>query len=106
MLMKDFVVRPNLPNARWRDTQSNHLMVHHNIGALCSGIAQANRVFDVQTTDHEHVVGRHVGAAIEAVERIFQSGGSQAEFQRLKGVFTLLRHGKTPDAGDDLRDLD
>ena len=44
MLMKDFVVRPNLPNARWRDTQSNHLMVHHNIGALCAGVALAMRL--------------------------------------------------------------
>jgi hypothetical protein len=106
MVMSDFVVRPNMPNARWRDNQSNHLMVHHNIGALCHGVAQANRVFDVQATNHDHQVGRHVGAAIEAIERIFESGGSDAVFQRLKGVFTLLRHGKKPDAGDELRDLD
>lgn len=106
MLMRDFVVRPNIPNARWRDTQSNHLMVHHNIGALCAAVALANRVFDVQTVNHQHKVGRHVGAAIQAIERIFESGGSQAEFQRLKGVFTLLRHGKIADPGDDLRDHD
>lgn len=106
MVMRDFVVRPNKPNARWRDTLSNQLMIHHNIGALCQGVAQANRVFDVQTTNHDHQVGRHVGAAIEAIERIFESGGSDAVFQQLKGVFTLLRHGKTPDAGDDLRDHD
>jgi hypothetical protein len=106
MVMSDFVVDRSQPNTRWRDTQSCHLMVHHNIGALCSGVAQANRVFDVQATNHDHQVGRHVGAAIEAIERIFESGGSQAEFQKLKGVFTLLRHGQTPDAGDDLRDHD
>lgn len=106
MLMTDFVVRPNKPDARWRDTQSNHLMVHHNIGALCAGVALANRVFDVQSTNHDHQVGRHVGAAIEAIERIFESGGSRAVLQKLTGVFTLLRHGKTPDAGDDLRDLE
>lgn len=106
MLMTDFVVRPNKPNARYRDTLSNHMMVHHNIGSLCAGIALANRVFDVQIATHQHEVGRQVGAAIEAVDRIFASGGSQAIFQQLKGVFTLLRHGKKIDAGDDLRDLD
>jgi hypothetical protein len=106
MLMKDFVVRPNLPNARWRDTQSNNLMIHHNIGALCAGIVQANRVFDIQNVNHEHQIGRHVGAAIQAVEDIFASGGSEVVFNKLKGVFTLLRHGKAPDAGDDLRDLE
>lgn len=106
MMMKDFVVRPNKPNARYRDTLSNHLMVHHNIGSLCSGIALANRVFDMQIVNHRHEIGRQVGAAIEAVERIFESGGNQAVFQKLKGAFTLLRHGKKLDAGDDLRDLD
>ena len=106
MLMKDFVVRPNKPNARYRDTLSNHMMVHHNIGSLCAGIALANRVFDVQIVNRRHEIGRQVGAAIEAVDRIFESGGSQAVFHKLKGVFTLLRHGKKIDAGDDLRDLD
>lgn len=106
MLMRDFVVRPNKPNARYRDTQSNHLMVHHNIGSLCAGVALANRVFDLQSVTHNYEIGRHVGAAIEAVDHIFQTGGSHAVFQKLKGVFTLLRHGKMVDAGDDLRDLD
>jgi hypothetical protein len=107
MVMKDFVVRPNKPNARWRDTQSNHMMVHHNIGALCAGVALANRVFDVQIVNHEHKIGENVGAAIQAVEQIFASGGSQVVFQKLKSAFALLRHGKPPaEADDDLRDLE
>lgn len=107
MLMQDFVVRPNLPNARWRDTQSNHLMVHHNIGALCAGVALANRVFDVQIANHQHEIGKNVGLAIQAVEEIFASGGSQVVFNKLKGAFSLLRHGKPEaEADDDLRDLE
>lgn len=107
MLMQDFVVRPNLPNARWRDTQSNHLMVHHNIGALCAGVALANRVFDVQIANHQHEIGKNVGLAIQAVEEIFASGGSQVVFNKLKSNFSQLRHGKPEaEADDDLRDLE
>ena len=80
-------------NGSYQDQQSNHYIAHHNLAALCWGIALANRIFDAESLDRNHTVGMRVGAAVEAIDRVFQSkslielAGYQAIFARLKNGY-------------------
>ena len=74
------------------DTLSNHLIVHHNLSALCWAIALANRVFDVERMSRAHTIVPHVGAGVEAIETVIKSG-SEYQLSRFQATFANLRHG-------------
>ena len=95
MRMRDFCV--NTQNSSYRDRQSNHYLAHHNLAALCWGIALANRVFDAESLNRNHTIGRDVGAAVEAIDRVFKAR-STVLLAAYQSVFARLRHGFTPTA--------
>ena len=77
--------------------QCNHYIAHHNLAALCWGIALANRVFDAESLNRNHTIGRNVGAAVEAIDRVFKAR-STVRLAAYQSVFARLRHGFTPTA--------
>jgi len=93
MVMDDFCVPKSQRSRRYRDVVSNHLLAHHNLYALCWGIAQANRVFDAENVTHEHTIAEPVGFAAEAIEEIV-STRSLTLLDRRQFVFEGLRHGR------------
>ena len=94
------VPRPVTANTS-HDTLSNHMLAHHNLAALCYGIALTNRVFDAENLHHKHTIGRLVGAAVEAIGNVLQEGTMSA-VSKYKRPFLHLRHG-TLDSGEDER---
>ena len=77
--------------------QCIHYLAHHNLAALCWGIALANRVFDAESLNRNHTIGRNVGAAVEAIDRVFKAR-STVRLAAYQSVFARLRHGFTPTA--------
>lgn len=102
MKLADFCVQTKVTATSNHDTLSNHLLAHHNLSALCWGVALANRVFDAESLDHDHTVAPHVGAGVDAIEKVLASG-SEYELRRYQNTFGRLRHGKSADSGDDQR---
>ena len=103
MTLADVCVKNSLLAGRTYDTQANHCVAHHNLAALCWGIALANRVFDAESLDHNHTIGRAEGAVVELIDRVFASG-SMDELDSYEISFAKLRHGKidvrwTPEPG-------
>ena len=92
MTLGDFCVPKTKLSKRYRDTQSNHLLAHHNLAALCWGIALANRVFDAETVDHNHTIAFSVGLASEAIEEVIRKQ-SMTELYKCASIFGALRHG-------------
>jgi hypothetical protein len=105
MVMGDFCVPPGPNGQRYRDTQSNHYFAYHNVSALTWSIATANRVFDAENINHEHTIAKPVGAAVEAIENIFASGGSRQVLNKYHVTFNNLRHGSAPILADEDRDF-
>ena len=105
MTMGDICVRnTSFANTR-RDQQSNHYLNHHNLAALCYGVALANRVFDSEGVTKKHTIAEHVGKAVAAIEATIASGSLET-LEKNKGLFAKLRHGSSEqpeDEGD--RDL-
>ena len=56
MVLGDFCVPKPPKSSRYRDTQSNHYLAHHNLGALCDGIALVNRLFNCDIVAGEYSV--------------------------------------------------
>ena len=102
MVMGDFCVSGHRHTRHYRDLLSETLAAHHNLGALCWGIATANRVFDAECLNHDHTIALPVGAAAEAIEKVIASGSMQT-LSSFAGTFANLRHGKLPDSGDEDR---
>ncbi len=103
MTLGDFCVASPGAAKRYRDTQSNHYMAHHNLAALCFGIALANRVFDGENVDHNHTIATATGAGVEAINQVIKAQ-TMDELDRYKKTFEALRHGSiTFDSGDDER---
>lgn len=103
MIMGDFCVPGQRHTRRYRDQLSETLAAYHNLGALCWGIATANRVFDAECLNHDHTVALPVGAAAEAINKVIAAGSMQT-LSSFAGTFAALRHGKLPDSGDEERD--
>ena len=97
MVMGDFCVPTK--NGSYRDQQSNHYLAHHNLAALCWGIALANRVFDAEGLNGLHTIGRAEGAAVEAIDRIFKSR-SLVTLASYQSTFARLRCGFKPTGGE------
>ena len=102
MILGDLCVKKAPTLNSNRDTQSNHYLAHHNLSALCGGIALANRVFDGESLDHNHTIAKLVGEAVELIDRVF-SNCSMATLDRYQRTFAKLRHGKFPDSGEEER---
>jgi hypothetical protein len=102
MVMGDFCVPGHRHTRHYRDQLSETYAAHHNLGALCWGIATANRVFDAECLNHDHTIALPVGAAAEAIEKVIASGSMQT-LSSFAGTFANLRHGKLPDSGDEDR---
>jgi len=103
MTLGDFCVKRPLGAKTNHDTQSNHYLAHHNLAALCWGIALANRVFDSESVNHNHTISHPVGAAVEAIDRVFATG-TMTGLAKYKLTFEQLRHGIAPDSGDEERE--
>lgn len=103
MTMADVLVAAQNGSGAVADALGNTLINHHNIGALCWGIAAANRVFDVQCFNHQHSVGKPIGAAAEAIELIIRQGSMQG-LQKYSGTFKQVTSLRVLGAGDDERE--
>lgn len=105
MVMGDFCVPTPPTNSSYRDVQSYHYLAHHNLAALCWGVALANRVFDAEVITRQHTVATSVGAAVEAIEKVIASG-SMGTLQAHQATFSRLRHGLVYDIANDPGDED
>lgn len=102
MTMGDVLVASQNANGVALDALGQALINHHNIGALCWGIAAANRVFDVQCFNHMHSVGKPIGAAAEAIDLIIERGSMQG-LQKYSGTFKQVTSLQVLGTGDDER---
>ena len=111
MTLGDFCVKKPPTAKSNHDTQSNHFFAHHNLAALCWGIALANRVFDSESVNHKHTIAHPVGAAVEAIDKVFASGSMTTlgkykfTFEQLRHGIAQVRHGIATDSGDEERDF-
>jgi hypothetical protein len=104
MKLGDFCVPKTARSKRYRDTLSNHLLAHHNLAALCWGIALANRVFDAENIDHNHTIAQPVGLAAAAIDVVMQKQ-SMTELTRCLPIFRALRHGEFDWDSEEERDF-
>lgn len=105
MVMGDFCVPTPPTHSGYRDVQSYHYLAHHNLAALCWGVAMANRVFDAEAITRQHTIATSVGAAVEAIEKVIGSGSMQT-LQAHQTTFSRLRHGLVYDIANDAGDED
>lgn len=99
----DFCVQRPAASNSYHDQVSHLLLAHHNLSALCAGINLANRVFDGTSITGKHVIAQHVGAAVEAIDRVLESG-DPAMIGRYRATFKTLRHTDAYDTGDEHRE--
>jgi hypothetical protein len=102
MLMGDFCVQRKPKNSRYRDGLSNVFQFHHNLAALCFGVALANKVFDAEGITGQHTVALPAAGAVEAIERVIKAG-TMAELNRYYPVWAALNHKIALNTGDDDR---
>jgi len=81
------------------------MLAHHNLAALCWGIALANRVFDAETIDHNHTIGFAVGLASEAIDLVIRTK-SMNELFKCRSIFGALRHGQYDYDSEEERDFE
>ena len=91
MVLGDFCVPRPPKSTMFRDTQSNHYLAHHNLAALCSGIALANRVFDCEIINGSHTIASAVGEAVEAIGTVIASG-QMSTLEQHRRCFAGVRH--------------
>lgn len=103
MVMGDFCVPAPPTASSYRDLQSYHYLAHHNLAALCAGIALANRVFDAETVTRQHTIATAVGAGVEAIAKVIASGSLQT-LQSFSATFSRLRHKLVYDPANDTGD--
>lgn len=104
IVMGDMCVRKGVGARSNYDTAANHLLVHHNLAALCWGIALANRIFDAEGLNRHHTIAPHVGAAVEAIDEILRVK-SNAKLNAHQNTLSLLKHTNPPTSADDERDV-
>lgn len=105
--LRDICVIDKGQSGYYRDDLSYDLIAHHNLTAVCSGVALANRVMDAQRTDGVPMMALKLDLAIGAVEEVFKSGGSRDLLAAHSHVFNALsgsaldNANETPDPVDD-----
>ena len=104
MTLGDFCVPLQGGRTRHWDDLSNIYHAHHNLAALCFGIALANRVFDGENVSQMHTVAPHVGTAVQAIAEVIRAG-TDAALQKFARTFARLKHNAAAinDTGDDER---
>lgn len=102
----DFCVPMASGRTRHRDDLSDAYHAHHNLAALCFGIALANRVFDGENVSQVHTVAPHVGGAVQAIEQVIREG-TMSTLNGFTNTFRRLRHNAAviADTGDDDRNF-
>lgn len=84
----------------YRDQQSNFYLANHNLAVLCSAMANANRIFDCTSVDHQHPIAVPVGAAVEAIEKCIACM-EVGKVDDYRNVFAALRKEMTSNPEDD-----
>lgn len=109
MKVSDICVdRPVYTNG-YHDALSYLLLAHHNLSALCWGIALANRIFDAEGIGAAHTIGISVGGAIESIDRVIEKA-SIVELRKRSSTLGRLKHSKeyeadnNYDTGEDQRE--
>lgn len=103
--MADMIVPCGHRNTTQRDALGNHLLALQNLRALCFAIFSANRIFDVELITGRHTVGKRVGKAAAAIDRVMQ----RPTLQRLAdhvSWFDGVRKEYDPATSDADRDFD
>jgi len=100
--MRDICVTTK--NSSYHDLQSNHYIAHHNLGAFCWAVALVNRIFNAECLDRNHTVGQRIGAAAEAIDRIFASK-SLVQLSAYQEIFARLDDGFKPTSGIEERNI-
>ena len=105
LVMGDVCVSKAINRKSFLDTQSNIYLAHHNLSALCYGVAAANRAFDAANLSGSHSIAGLVGQAVGAIDEIMRTSDLSV-LDSYRPLFEQLRHGKAPArADDDQRDL-
>ena len=104
MTLGDIVFKEENDGKSHRDTQSSHLLAHHNLAALCYAVSVANRVYDSESIQHRHTIALAAGDAVSAIEKVFSSG-LMTTLEKTQATFRRLRHGTEPKADDEERAL-
>lgn len=104
LVMGDMCIKKPVGPGSKRDTISNHFLTHHNLGALCWGIALANRIFDAEGLNRQHTISPHVGAAVEAIDEILRAK-SDSKLRAYEDTLARLKHTNPLRSDDEERDV-
>ena len=104
MTLGDFCVPLQPGRTRHWDDLSHVYHAHHNLAALCFGVALANKVFDGENVSGTHTVAEDVARAVQAIDEVI-AAGTDGALAKFAGTFTRLRHNAAAvnDPGDDER---
>lgn len=104
LVMGDMCVKKHPGKKSHRDNIANHFLTHHNLGALCWGIALANRIFDAECLNRQHTICPHVGAAVEAIDEIMRVK-SDSKLAAYEQTLSALKHTNPPTSADEEREF-
>jgi len=90
MTLGDINVKTGHNLSTYKDSQSHNYLAHHNLASLCSSIALANRIFDSESLDARHNIGRDMGAAVAAIEKVIATQSMQ-ELEKRRSIFNAVR---------------
>ena len=104
LVMGDMCIKKQFGARSNRDNIANHFLTHHNLGALCWGIALANRIFDAEGLNRKHTIGVHVGDAVDAIDDILRVK-TDSKLLAFEHRLTPLKHTNPPTSADEERDV-
>jgi hypothetical protein len=105
MTLADVCVDRDVTIDTAHDSLSNHLVAHHSLSALCWAVALVNRVFSAEGVGQDHSIASHVGAAIEVINEVIQTG-TEFSLAKNRGTFSHLRYYSNQEAGKQSTDID
>ena len=105
MTMGDVCADRDMNKSTRRDKLSNYYMTHHNLGALCWGIALSNRVLDAHTISGQRSFAPKIVEAVERIDEVLESN-NPAVLRKHAAFFDQLRRGKVDDGGEEDRCFD
>jgi hypothetical protein len=105
MTLADVCVDRDVTIDTAHDSLSNHLVAHHSLSALCWAVALVNRVFSAEGVGQDHSIASHVGAAIEVISEVIQTG-TEFSLAKNRGTFSHLRYYSNQEAGKQSTDID
>ena len=90
LTLGDLCIKQGSNRSHYRDAQSDHYIVHHNLAALCYAIATANRIFDSENLLGTHSIAIDMGRAVAAIEQVIATG-TLTELERHRATFNAIR---------------